>query len=74
LSRLVHRDHAPEREIEAAFDRRRSLGAQEARRLIIVGEAALDSTSREFLEALRGRFGLPIYYEQFDMSSESLAS
>jgi hypothetical protein len=49
-------------------------GAQEAKRLIIVGEAGLDSTSREFLEALRGRFGLPIYYEQLDMSSESLVS
>lgn len=39
-------------------------GAQEASRLIVVGESPLDSESEEYLRQIRARFSLPIYYEQ----------
>ena len=38
-------------------------GTQEAERLVVVGEAALDDQSAEYLSTLRTRFGLPVYYE-----------
>jgi hypothetical protein len=44
-------------------------GAQEAERLIIVGEAELDHFSEQFLETLRTRFALPIYYEHLDVEA-----
>jgi hypothetical protein len=42
-------------------------GAQEAQRLIIVGEPPLDDESRAFIALLRKRFSLPITYQQFDV-------
>ena len=39
-------------------------GAQEATRLIVVGETALDKDGKEYLSCLRKRFSLPIEYEQ----------
>lgn len=39
-------------------------GSQEATRLIIVGETALDEEGAEYLRTLRERFSLPIEYEQ----------
>jgi len=47
-------------------------GAQEARRLTIVGEPILDSESRAFLALLRERFSLPINYQQFDLEKRQL--
>lgn len=39
-------------------------GAQEATRLIIVGESAIDEDAEEYLKRLKKRFSLPIKYEQ----------
>lgn len=39
-------------------------GSQEATRLIIVGETALDESGEEYLRKLRERFSLPVEYEQ----------
>lgn len=39
-------------------------GAQEATRLIVVGESPLDDEGLEYLRTLRERFSLPIEYEQ----------
>ena len=39
-------------------------GAQEAVRLIVAGENALDKEGEEYLRCLRNRFSLPIEYEQ----------
>lgn len=47
-------------------------GAQEAERLVVVGEAALDPESERYLRGLRRRFGLPIEYGKFDMESRQL--
>jgi len=47
-------------------------GAQEAERLIIVGEAILNADTHTFLARLRDRFSLPIYYQQFDMQIGTL--
>ena len=46
---------------------------QEAKRLIIVGEPALDEDTKAFLARLRNQFALPVYYERFDMTSGQLA-
>jgi hypothetical protein len=43
-------------------------GAQEAERLVIVGEPSLDAAARAFLDLLRDRFSLPVYYHQFDLA------
>jgi len=45
---------------------------QEAKRLIIVGEPALDADTNTFLARLRSQFALPVYYERFDMASGQL--
>jgi hypothetical protein len=42
-------------------------GSQEANRLIVVGEPALDDQGVEYLNTLRKRFALPIFYEQIDL-------
>jgi hypothetical protein len=42
-------------------------GAQVASRLIVVGEAALDSDGSAYLECLKTRFGLPIDYKQISI-------
>lgn len=47
-------------------------GAQEAERLIIVGEPPLDKYAVSFLECLREKFSLPVYYQQLDMSTGTL--
>lgn len=39
-------------------------GAQEATRLIVVGETAMDRDGTEYLRRLRERFSLPLEYEQ----------
>lgn len=39
-------------------------GSQEATRLIVVGETALDEEGAEYLRTLRERFSLPVKYEQ----------
>ena len=39
-------------------------GAQEAEKLIVVGEPSLDRDAEQYLETLRARFGLPIEYYQ----------
>jgi hypothetical protein len=39
-------------------------GAQEAMRLVVVGEAALDKDGNEYLKRLRKRFSMPLEYEQ----------
>jgi hypothetical protein len=47
-------------------------GAQEAERLVIVGEPPLDAEAKAFLELMRERFSLPVYYQQFNMAAEIL--
>jgi hypothetical protein len=42
-------------------------GSQEAERLIVVGEPILDAEAAAYLVKLRDHFGLPIYYQQFDL-------
>lgn len=42
-------------------------GGQEADRLVIVGEPALDSHGKEYLNKLNDRFSLPIEYEQMEI-------
>jgi hypothetical protein len=39
-------------------------GAQQASRLVVVGEAQLDKSGEDYLRCLRKRFRLPIVYEQ----------
>jgi hypothetical protein len=47
-------------------------GAQEAEKLIIVGEPPLDANADLYLVALRKRFALPIAYQQFEMAKGML--
>lgn len=47
-------------------------GAQQAARLIIVGEAPLDKHAKRYLETLRKQFSLPVEYRQFDIDSGRL--
>jgi hypothetical protein len=42
-------------------------GAQEANRLIIVGEPIVDAESQTYLRRLHKQFSLPITYQQFDV-------
>lgn len=49
-------------------------GAQVARRLIIVGEPALDGESEQYLSTLQQRFGLPLEYQQFDLARGKILS
>jgi len=39
-------------------------GAQEAEKLIVVGEPSLDRDAEQYLATLRARFGLPLEYRQ----------
>lgn len=43
-------------------------GAQEATRLVVVGEFPLDDEGAKYLNTLRERFSLPLYYEQISLS------
>lgn len=47
-------------------------GAQEAERLIVVGEPPLDVEARTFLSRIRDRFSLPVYYQQFNLGKGTL--
>jgi hypothetical protein len=47
-------------------------GAQEAERLIIVGEPSLDVEASAFLHRLRKQFAVPVYYQQFVMDTGNL--
>lgn len=47
-------------------------GAQEASRLVIVGEPPCDKNSAAFIKKLRKDFALPIEYQQFDLKSQRL--
>jgi hypothetical protein len=47
-------------------------GAQEAERLIVVGEPSFDGEADAYLRRMRERFALPIYYQQFVMGTGSL--
>lgn len=49
-------------------------GAQEAEKLIIVGEPPLDAEAKLYLTTLRQRFGLPVEYEQFNMATGMFGS
>ena len=42
-------------------------GAQEASRLIIVGESPIDKQGAEYLRQLKTRFSLPVDYEQISL-------
>lgn len=44
--------------------------ADRAIELIVVGEAELDSDSRAYLDLLRQRFGLPIWYRRIDIEND----
>jgi hypothetical protein len=46
--------------------------AQEAERLILIGEYPPNAEESEYLERLRSRFGLPIWYQWFDEESQTL--
>lgn len=47
-------------------------GAQEAEKLIIVGEPPLDADSRKYLACLNERFEIPISYQQFDLGKGAI--
>jgi hypothetical protein len=47
-------------------------GAQEAERLIIIGEPPIDEEAAAFLASLRMRFAVPIYYQQFVAETATL--
>lgn len=47
-------------------------GAQQAERLIVVGEAPYDKDAKAYIKKLRAEFSLPIEYQQFDMKSGEL--
>jgi hypothetical protein len=46
-------------------------GAQEASRLIVCGESALDADGTAYLRQLQTRFSLPIAYEQITVPSNA---
>jgi hypothetical protein len=46
-------------------------GAQEASRLIVCGESALDAEGAAYLRQLQTRFNLPVSYEQITVSSDA---
>lgn len=46
--------------------------AQEAKRLVIVGEPKLDNEAAKYLQTLKKKFSLPIEYRQFDMRTRIL--
>lgn len=46
--------------------------ADRAIELIVVGEAELDSDSRAYLDLLRQRFGLPLWYRRIDIENDVL--
>ncbi|MBW8374227.1 hypothetical protein [Stenotrophomonas sp.] len=43
-----------------------------AEKLIIVSQLPITENAKKYLQELRGRFGLPIYYQQFDLKSNAL--
>lgn len=47
-------------------------GAQEAKRLVIVGEAPCDEEATEYIRRLREKFSFPLEYRQFDANAGCL--
>lgn len=47
-------------------------GAQEAQKLIVVGEPPCDKAAETYLRAIRSRFGLPLHYRQFNLKKSTL--
>jgi hypothetical protein len=47
-------------------------GGRQATALVVVGEAVLDRDAEFYLQGLRSRFGLPIFYQQFEMTKGTL--
>ncbi|GAB5451625.1 MAG: hypothetical protein Hals2KO_19530 [Halioglobus sp.] len=47
-------------------------GAQEAQKLIVVGEPPCDKEAETYLRAIRSRFGLPLHYRQFNLKKSTL--
>jgi len=47
-------------------------GAQEADRLIVVGEPKVTQAAAEYLKMLRSRFSMPVYYQQIDLAKGNL--
>jgi hypothetical protein len=47
-------------------------GAQEAEKLIVVGEPPLDTESKKYVVCLNERFALPVSYQQFDLGKGAL--
>ena len=46
--------------------------ADRASEMIVVGEAELDSVSRDYLRFLRDKFGLPLWYRRIDIDNDVL--
>ena len=49
-------------------------GGQEAERLVVVSENPLTPDARRYVEALRKRFSLPIFYQHLNLRSKTLGS
>jgi hypothetical protein len=47
---------------------------ENAKRLVIVSQNGLTAKTKLYLEHLRTRFGMPIYYEQFDVNAHELVA
>ncbi|MCH7564857.1 MAG: hypothetical protein IH968_13645 [Gemmatimonadetes bacterium] len=47
-------------------------GTQQAIKLVVVGEPPLDADARKYLNTLRKKFSLPVYYQQFKIKSGKL--
>jgi hypothetical protein len=48
-------------------------GTNEAERLVVVSENSIDEAASQYLETLRTRFELPIFYRQYDTDSGTLS-
>lgn len=49
-------------------------GESRASRLIVVGPVDLSRESKKYLESLRSKFSLPLYYRKFDLETKRLGS
>jgi hypothetical protein len=47
-------------------------GCKKAKKLIIVGEPAMDAEVRQYLAFLKGEFSIPIHYQQFNAKTGTL--
>lgn len=48
------------------------LGESRASRLIVVGPVELSKESKKYLESLRTKFSLPVFYRKFDLETKNL--